>query len=143
MKKKFWRSLLSMAMCLALVVGTCIVPASAATKIVSDTSQVTVNGAVISMNTFSTNGTDYMGELIVDTTNFPYPVSLSYIVVHGPDDDCPKPGPLNAFPIVASTSNGLLDYRIELTNRDSSGYSINFCVRYNILTDVLTLVEVY
>lgn len=138
MKKRSWKPIVSMVMCLMLVVSCCIVPASAASCVVLDGARVRVNGAEIMVNRLSDGTGEFSGELIVDAFKLDYPNVMNSITVHGPSGDTFKPGPLNAFPISASSHDYVLDYRIELSD---GSHSEDITVRYDTRYDTLEVLD--
>lgn len=142
MKKKFSRSLVSMVLCFAMVVGICVVPASASAREVSDTARVWVDGTEFMVNAFSSGPGSFSGELIVAgyDPNYEYSGTKVYGPAVGNDGETFKPGTYNAFPISAPSSDYILELRIEFLDSNwDVGKSIT--VSYDISKDTLTVLQ--
>lgn len=142
MKKRFSRSLVSLILCIVVVVGICVVPASASAREVSDTARVWVDGTEIMVNAFTSGPGSFSGELIVVgyDPNYEYSGTKVYGPAVGNDGETFKPGTYNAFPISAPSSDYMLELRIEFL-LSGGGVGKSITVSYDISNDTLTVLE--
>lgn len=143
MKKKFSRSLASMVLCFAMVVGICIVPASALARDSSNSAKVWVNGTEIWISNLSNDPNVFSGELVVvgfDPDNKYYGTKV-YGPSVGGNGESFRPGTYyTAFLLDAPSSDDILELRIEfLLSDESVGQSIT--VSYDIRNDTLTVLK--
>lgn len=141
MKKRFSRSLISMVLCLAMVVGICVVPASASAREVPD-ANTWVDGTSISVRTFSDGIGSFSGELVVGgyDPNYEYSGTKVYGPAVGNSGETFKPGTYNAFPISAPSSDYILELRIEFLD-SNWGVGKSITVSYDISKDTLTVLQ--
>ncbi|WP_050698875.1 hypothetical protein [Anaeromassilibacillus senegalensis] len=141
MKKRFSRSLISMVLCLAMVMGICVVPASASAREVLD-ANTWVDGTSISVRTFSDGIGSFSGELVVGgyDPNYEYSGMKVYGPAVGNSGETFKPGTYNAFPLYAPSSDYILELRIEFLI--SGGYvGKSITVSYDISKNTLTVLQ--
>ncbi|WP_195983743.1 hypothetical protein [Clostridium sp. D33t1_170424_F3] len=141
MKKRFSRSLVSMVLCFAMVVGICFVPASASARIVSDSARVWVNGTEIMVNNRDNGPGTFSRELVV--IGYDPDAQYSGTKVYGPgvgSGETYKPGTYNAFPMNIPTTDQPMDLRIDFLDSNwETKQSIT--VRYDVTNDALTVLE--
>lgn len=143
MKKRFSRSLISMVLCLAMVVGICVVPASASAREEPNTSKVWVDGTEIWVRTFDSGPEGFSGELVVVgyDPNYEYSGTKVYGPALGSSGENFRPGVYyNPFPISAPSSDYILELRIEFLD-SNWGVGKSITVSYDISKDTLTVLQ--